>query len=234
MGAEAPKEGQYHYQKYTLGVKPVAPVIERVYANFSALPEGSWVLDLGSGSGRLELNAPKPRPYRFLGLDQSSIAINQFREAIYQAGRMDEAMIGDITDLHLPTGREFRGAVSWRVLHALAPYQQLRVVDQVRRILPPEAPFFIALVSDKDWKAGELAARGLYIPNILNECQAIMGLEESFKVDFYDSVKIEGLAKRSGFRVEGIEEFTELTGFEHLQETHPDNTYLFAHLIRQV
>lgn len=232
MGAETPKEGQYHYQSYTLGSRPVAPVIERVYANFSALPEGSWVLDLGSGPGRLAINAPKPRPFRFLGIDQSYIAVEQFRQAVSRDGRMDEAIVGDITDLNLPQSRDFRGAISWRVLHALAPSQQLQVVDQVRRLLPSESPFFIAVASRNDWKAQELAARRLLIPDALNECQEIMGLEESFKVDFHDAARVEELARKAGFRVEAIEEFTELTGFEHLRATNPNNTYLFAHLVR--
>lgn len=230
--AKEVQEGQYHYQRYTLGEQPVSSAIQRVYVTLATLVEGSWVLDLGSGPGRLALNAPKPRPFRFLGIDQSPIAIDQFREAIYQDGRMDEAIVGDITDLHLPSGREFRGAVSWRVLHALAPHQQLQVVEQVRKILPVGAPLFLAVASEKDWKAGELASRGVYLPDTLNECGEIMDLEESFRVHFFDPPRLEALAIRGGFIVEAMEEFEEPTGFDHLRATHPLNSYIFAHLVR--
>lgn len=224
-------EGQYHYHSYALGERSVAPVVDRVYSAFTALPEGSWILDLGSGAGRFALNAPKPRPFRVLGIDQSPIAISQFAKAISEDGRVDEAVVGDITDLVPFGGREFKGAVSWRVLHALEPNQQERVLDQARKILSAGSPLFLAVASDQDWKASELRDRGDYSPNGVNECAGIMDLPESFKVYFFDEDRIRQLATGTGFRVVTLEGFEEETGFDHLKGIHPNNSYLFAELV---
>ena len=229
--SERTGEGQYHYQVYELGERPVASVIQRVYAHLADLSEGSWVLDLGCGTGRFALNAPLPRVFRVLGIDQSPIAVARFQEAINSDGRTDEVQVGNITDLRLPKGREFRGAVSWRVIHALDFQQQRQVLDQVSQVLPAQASFFLAVASNQDWKVEELKARHDFNPFGLNDCGKIMGLEEPFKVHFFDQDQLEGLVTPEGFRVVQVESFTEPSGFDHLRQTHPDNTYLFAHLI---
>lgn len=228
-------EGQYHYASvYDLGGRPLSLVSQRIYSGLSLTEEGV-ILDLGGGSGRIPMNAPRPRSARFVVIDINSTAIDQCRAAILQDGRMDEVIVGDITNLTtLPEvqNREFRGAVSWRVIHALTPSQQLQVLDQARQILPFGAPLFLAVASDMDWKAAQLKARGIYIPDAPNDCREVMGLDESFFVQFFNPDKLKQLATTAGFRVEEMEGFQEPTGFDHLRETHPLNNYLYAHLMR--
>ncbi|HCB23388.1 hypothetical protein A3H81_02995 [Candidatus Daviesbacteria bacterium RIFCSPLOWO2_02_FULL_38_18] len=227
------KEGQYYYgDVYELGAShPLSSISQRAYSGLSLEGEG-WILDIGGGSGRFPLQAPRPRSARFLVIDINKAVIDQCRAAILQDGRMDEAVVGDITKLaSLPAvqNREFRGAVSWRVIHALTRDQQLQVLDQVRRILPERVPFFLAVASDTDWKAAELKAQGIYTQDGPNNCAGIMGLTEPFQVDFFNPDKLEKLVARAGFKVEGIEGFQEPTGYDKLRETHPLNDYLFCY-----
>lgn len=228
-------EGQYRYASvYDLGGRPLSSVSQRVYSGLSLMEEGV-LLDLGGGSGRIPMNAPRPRSAHFLVIDINSTAIDQCRTAILRDGRMDEAVVGDITNLSaLPAAqnREFRGAVSWRVIHALTPSQQLQVLDQARQILPFGAPLFLAVASDLDWKAAQLKARGIYVPDAPNDCREVMGLDESFFVQFFNPDKLGKLATTTGFRVEEMEGFQEPTGFDHLRGLHPLNNYLYAHLVR--
>src|SRR3989338_1680611 len=131
------KEGQYYYgDVYELGAShPLSSISQRAYSGLSLEGEG-WILDIGGGSGRFPLQAPRPRSARFLVIDINKAVIDQCRAAILQDGRMDEAVVGDITKLaSLPAvqNREFRGAVSWRGFYALTRVQQLQIFEQIRQ-----------------------------------------------------------------------------------------------------
>lgn len=226
-------EGQYHYESdYALGESPLAPIAHRAYVTFSTFPDDSWVADLGCGSGRFALHAPKPRSYRVFGVDLSANAIASFKEAVSLDGRLDEAMAGDITDLSWLPARAFKGAISWRVLHSLRPHQQRQALVQIRQVLPVGAPFFLAVASDTDWKAGELQERGIYVADGLNDCGRIMGLQRPFLVHFFNQESLVRLLVAMGFSVKEIAPFQEATGYKRLRKRHPLNDYLYAHAAR--
>lgn len=230
MSKEA-AEGQYHYESdYTLGESPLAPIAQRMYKSLS-LEEDGWIGDFGGGSGRIPLHAPAPRAAHFLVIDQNRSAIEKCRAAILLDGRMDEAVVGDITDLSSLAGREFRGAISWRVLHSLRPHQQRQALVQIRQVLPV-GPLFLAVASDRDWKARELQERDIYVADDLNDCGGIMDLNEPFSAQFFTPDSLTKLLADTGFRVEEITPFQEATGYKHLSPLHPFNDYLYAHAVR--
>lgn len=227
------EEGQYDYRIYGLRGESFSPHIGRVYSAFDSLPRGSWVLDLGSGSGRFVLKAPKFRHWYVLGIEQNPHAVVQLQTAIVNQRINDEVRLGDIKDLGGLTGeREFNGALSWRVLHTLDPHEQAQVLEQVANYLPVGAPLFLAVASDKDWKASALREQRVYVEEGFNDCTALMQTDRPFKVDFFHSGRIERLAAGSGFEVLAVEDFEEATGYEHLKAVHPNNAYLFAHLVK--
>lgn len=231
MNQEA-KEGQYHYESdYALGESPLAPIAQRMYKSLS-LEEDGWIGDFGGGSGRIPLHAPAPRAAHFLVIDQNRSAIEKCRAAILLDGRMDEAVVGDITDLSSLAGREFRGAISWRVLHSLRPHQQRQALVQIRQVLPVGAPLFLAVASDRDWKARELQERDIYVADDLNDCGGIMGLQRSFLVHFFNQESLVRLLVATGFSVKEIAPFQETTGYDCLRQRHPFNDYLYAHAVR--
>ncbi len=99
--------------------------------------------------------------------------------------------------------------------------------------MPEGTPLFVAVASNQDWKAKELKARGEFKGVGQNNCQEVMKLDEPFWVEFFPEARLRRLALQTGFNVAETEIFTEPSGYRHLRETRPDNTYLFAQLIRR-
>jgi cyclopropane fatty-acyl-phospholipid synthase-like methyltransferase len=216
-------------QSYRLGEQKVAPIIERVYTDLNSLPQGSMVLDVGCGAGRLGRNAPKDRPYRILGVDISEGAIEEYRQAIVDEDLPDLAVAGDITEIDFRK-HNIAAAVSWRVLHALPPELQRRTSTKVREALPLGANFHIAVLSDEDRKKEELERLGLYAPGVMNDCAEIMELDRAWPLYFFSESDLKELADQTGFTMNGVDRFQEPSGFPHVQEKFGDITYLFARM----
>lgn len=239
MGVEdrVVRSSQYDYATvYSLKGKPLSPVAQRAFQTFAALPDGSWVLDLGGGDGRFPDNAPKPRNHRYLAVELHPEAVERYRRIVASDGRLDEAVVGDITrlaELDPLKGRDIRGAVSWRVVHALDPEQQRAALSQLGQVMPVRSPFFLAVYSDLDWKAVMLREQSRYNPNGVNNCAGIMRLgQDEFNLDFFNQGKVVRLAQDTGFTVQSIVPFEEPTGYDHLRTDYPTNRYLLAHLER--
>lgn len=227
------RNGQYGYGRdYLLGQAPLAPVIERVHQRLRQIPTGGIILDLGCGVGRFADGANGSRNYPIVGIDLNPQAVNEYKSKIQEHGWPDEAHVGDITDLRIVGGRRISAAVSWRVLHALPTELQPLALQEANRVLPGGASLFVAVASKLDWKAQELRNRGELKAIGQNNCQEVMALEQPFHVEFFDDLKLRRLALTSGFRVLETEIFAEPSGYKHLQENKPENTYLFGHLVK--
>lgn len=229
---------QYPYDPrsggYILARQGVSAALQSAYDEFRRLPRGSIVADLGSGGGRLAINAPSPdeRSYTFCGFDIDQNAVDQFGVAVEVFGLPDRAVCANIANGLDLARYGIRAAISWRVLHGLRKVDQHSVCSSVCRAIPVGAPFFVAVCSESDWKCEALGSG--YRPRELNDVGAIMSLGRSFLVDFFNESDLLELAAASGFNVSHIGSFEESTGFTHLAERgHPTNEYLYAHFVKR-
>lgn len=226
-----PVRPNYDFTQYILGNRAVSGPLAKVYAHFAKLPEGTAVIDAGCGDWHFGLCAPRERKYGVVGIDVSETAIQKCNVAIAARDHgHDIAIHADLANGSVDVGdRDVRGAVSWRVLHALPRGGQVNACGNIHRLLPEGAIFHIAVLADSDWKRHALGDR--YIPGQLNDCSAVMQLDHPWPLYFFGETHVVDLAKDTGFVIEEMCKFTEPTGFKHLIEMgRPDITYWYARL----
>lgn len=223
----------------------VSPEMEGLYNELgSTLKKGDVVINLGAGDGRFELNAPKQRPYTIYGIElrkegvagyyEQAEAVKTFADKAREALRKlkvpvgrekDHLMEGSITEL--PDQLTADAVVSWRVLHALKPVDQLTVCKDAYQMLPPGGSFYFAVLSDKDWKLDALRKAGVqYDGKDLVDCAPVMEFTEKTQKDFeffFSPAGLRNLARESGFEMVGEPKvFAEASGLPQLLN-HKDN-----------
>ncbi len=217
---------------------------DRVHAPLADLRAGTRVVNLGCGDGNFEANIPLGRRYSMVSIDQDPSAVASVKDIFEKRrngnGHHDIALVGDVTRLvdvvSLPIG-SVDAAVAWRVVHALPDALHEPVFNQVSQVLRPGGSFYLAVLSDEDWKREELEAAGQYKPNQVNECLDVMRFDkagipkDSWPLYFFSEEKILELGEKAGLVPQGeVVSFREATGFAHLAQDpdRSDVTYRFV------
>ncbi len=224
---------------YSLLDRSPSDILRSVVSELKHLPQNTTVLDLGCGDGNLELLAGSDRSYDFISIDLEPKAIETVQSVFKRQGRdgNDRAAVGDIThlDASYRAPSTFDAATSWRVLHGVHPENYTSILEDLHSSLKPGASFYIAVASDKDWKAAALG--DAYDPAGVNDCSGVMfeafGIERTvpFPVHFFSLEELRNLGETAGFELKSIEYFQEPSGYGHLQDQ--PNTYLYAHFINK-
>lgn len=227
---------QYEFSgQYRLAERGVHPsVLEAVQRVDSQLPEGSLILDLGSGPGRLSHEAQLANA-SFLAIDGEPNAVTQYNQSALVRESQDQAHHGDIRQLDQILSltsvdrNKLRGAVIHRVLHVFEPHEQIDVLRQTRRALNPKSTIIITTAADDDHKAIALKEQGSYSPHSVNNCAPVMtGLPEGttfFGVHFADEAHLRRLARRSHLklRTQSVQRISESSGYSDAR-----NSYILA------
>lgn len=232
--SEAPKT-KYGYEdgpneSYVLDKQAISPEVTAVYAELQKLPQGSVVADIGSGAGRLIKNAPKERPYTFLGIELDASAVKKFDKEKATLGLSDQMVVASATELNTGSdGITFDAAVSWRVLHNFDEETQRRVCEDVFAALPPGGSFYVSVLSDQDWKLRKLRETGEVDLHQLVDSERVMDLVENqgkapedptrkrWPLYYFTRNRLQELAQQSGLEIVGdITTFKERSGMPHL------------------
>lgn len=211
---------------------PLHDVIEKM----SKLPVGSVTLNLGCGDGNFELKSGSDRNYQFVSVDIEPAAIKSVSDVFYHQGRTqkDVGVIGNIANLQDIEGvcdTRFDAVILWRVLHGVPVSNHMAIVEQIKNVLKKGGDAYIAVASEKDWKAKALGSN--YVKEGVNDCRNVMfdafGVERTtpFSVHFFSENEIVGLFEDNGFKLVESKLFQDSSGYPHLQ--HLQNTYVYAH-----
>jgi SAM-dependent methyltransferase len=238
-------------EPYILDRQGISPYVEKVYGELQRLPKGGIVLDVGSGAGRLEENAPKNRPYSFLGIELDAGAVKKFDAKKKELGLPDHIVVASATELGFESkdghnALKADAAVSWRVLHNFEEPDQLTVCKDIYGALPSGGSFYVSVLSDQDWKLRALRKSGTPVDlSKLIDSERVMDLVENngkatddptrkqWPLYYFTQDRLRELAKQSGFEVAGnIEVFKEPSGMPHLlafKDERSEVTYYYVH-----
>ncbi len=125
-----------------------------------AVPEGSTVVDLGTGSGRV-LAPLSRRAGQVIGVDASPSMLDEARRRVRDHGLAGvELRLGDMAHLPLQDA-EADAVIANMVLHHLP--EPARAFDEIRRVLRPGGTLHIGdfLPHDQEWMRDRLADQWL-------------------------------------------------------------------------
>jgi len=115
--------------------------------------DGSWVLELGCGSGKTLLAIAR-HDVRLVGLDISSSALGLAYESLKGVGREAQLVRGECTALPFPDGR-FDTVFAYHILDHLLEPDRKKAVDEIARVTAPGGTINFKGFSFKDLRAGK-------------------------------------------------------------------------------
>lgn len=119
----------------------------------AAVRPGGCVLDVGCGGGRHLVHLARAG-YKVSGGDMALSGLQSSRNWLNQEGLHADLCLMEMA--YLPfAGGAFDGAISINVLQHATLTQTAQTVDDLRRILKPDSPFFFVVIGRDDARCGE-------------------------------------------------------------------------------